>query len=139
LFAQGDALRLPVRDGAADVTSVAFGLRNVGDRAQGLRELARATRPGGLVLVLEFSMPEGALLGGAYRAYFTRVLPGIGRVVSRDADAYSYLPRTVLAWPKPAELDGELRATGLVDCGHALLSRGIACLHHGRVPPRASP
>ncbi|TAJ18603.1 MAG: ubiquinone/menaquinone biosynthesis methyltransferase [Planctomycetota bacterium] len=136
LFAQGDALRLPVRDGAADVTSVAFGLRNVGNRAQGLRELARATRPGGLVLVLEFSMPQGVLLGSAYRAYFTRVLPGIGRVVSRDADAYAYLPRTVLAWPQPRELEDELRASGLVDCGHALLSRGIACLHHGRVPER---
>lgn len=133
LFAQGDALRLPVRDAAADVTSIAFGLRNVGDRAQGLRELVRATRPGGLVLVLEFSMPEGAVLGSAYRAYFTRVLPGIGRIVSRDDDAYAYLPRTVLAWPRPAELEAELRAAGLVECGHVLLSRGIACLHHGRV------
>jgi demethylmenaquinone methyltransferase / 2-methoxy-6-polyprenyl-1,4-benzoquinol methylase len=134
LFGQGDALRLPLRDASADATSIAFGLRNVGDRLQGLRELARVTRPGGIVLVLEFSMPRGALLGRAYRTYFTRLLPGIGRVVSCDADAYAYLPRTVLAWPQPAELEAELRSVGLVDCEHVLLSRGIACLHLGRVP-----
>lgn len=134
LFVHGDALRLPLRDGAADVASVAFGLRNVADRAGGLRELARVVRPGGRVLVLEFSTPPGRVLGGAYRAYFTRILPRIGRCVSGDSDAYDYLPRTVLAWPEPARLAAEMADCGLVDTGFELLTGGIACLHHGRVP-----
>jgi demethylmenaquinone methyltransferase/2-methoxy-6-polyprenyl-1,4-benzoquinol methylase len=133
-FAHGDALRLPVRAGAADVCTVAFGIRNVADRRAALREMARVVRPGGRVLVLEFSMPPGRALGALYRFYFTRVLPFVGRLVSRDADAYSYLPRTVMAWPSPVEFQREMEAEGLVGCGHRLLTRGIACLHWGDVP-----
>jgi demethylmenaquinone methyltransferase/2-methoxy-6-polyprenyl-1,4-benzoquinol methylase len=131
-FAVGDALALPLPDACADVLCIGFGLRNLADRGQGLREFRRVLRPGGLLLVLEFSMPPGALLGPLYRAYFTRWLPAIGRAVSRDTQAYDYLPRTVLAWPKPAELERELRAAGLVECGHESLTRGIACLHYAR-------
>ena len=136
LFVHGDALALPVEDGAADVAAVAFGIRNVADRALALREMARVLRPGGLLLVLEFSLPEGAVFGGLYRTYFTRILPGVGALVSRDRDAYAYLPRTVLAWPGPDALEREVAAAGLVDCGYARLSRGIACLHWGRRPAR---
>ncbi|MBL8863466.1 MAG: ubiquinone/menaquinone biosynthesis methyltransferase [Planctomycetes bacterium] len=133
-FVQGDALRLPVRSGAADVCTVAFGIRNVADRRAALREMRRVVRPGGRVLVLEFTMPPGRVLGPAYRFYFTRVLPGIGRVVSRHDEAYDYLPRTVLAWPSPAVFQREMEEEGLVACGHRLLTRGIACLHWGRAP-----
>ncbi len=133
-FAHGDALKLPVRDGVADMCTVAFGIRNVADRRLALREMARVVKPGGRVLVLEFTMPPGPVLGPAYRFYFTRLLPGIGRVVSKDNDAYSYLPRTVLAWPSPVEFQREMETEGLVECGHRLLTRGIACLHWGRVP-----
>lgn len=131
VFAQGDALRLPVGDGVADVCTVAFGIRNVSDRRACLREMVRVVRPGGLVLVLEFTMPPGRVLGPVYRAYFKRCLPLVGRLVSKDVDAYSYLPRTVLAWPAPAALEDEMREEGLADCGFRLLSRGIACLHWG--------
>jgi len=134
LFAHGDALALPLRSACADVASVAFGVRNLSDARAGLAELARVTKPGGRVLVLEFTTPRGALLGRAYRWYFTRVLPALGRLVSRDAEAYSYLPRTVLAWPAPEEFQRELEAVGLVECGFRSLTRGIACLHWGRVP-----
>jgi demethylmenaquinone methyltransferase/2-methoxy-6-polyprenyl-1,4-benzoquinol methylase len=133
LFTHGDALRLPLRDGSVDVASVAFGIRNVADRERGFAELARVVRAGGRVLVLEFSMPPGALLGALYRFYFTRLLPCFGRVVSGDRAAYAYLPRTVLAWPSPPELQREMERAGLVDCGHRLLTRGIACLHWGTV------
>ena len=71
------------------------------DRARGLAELARVVRPGGLVLVLEFTTPPGAVLGRIYKFYFTQLLPRVGRLVSGDDSAYSYLPRTVLAWPSP--------------------------------------
>ena len=76
-------------------------------------------------------MPPGAILGRLYRFYFLRILPGIGRLVSKDDDAYSYLPRTVMAWPSPSEFQREMTEEGLVDCGHRLLTRGIACLHWG--------
>jgi demethylmenaquinone methyltransferase/2-methoxy-6-polyprenyl-1,4-benzoquinol methylase len=134
LFVGGDALRLPVRSRAADAASIAFGIRNVADRRQGLRELVRVVRPGGHVLVLEFSLPRGALLGRLYRAYFTRVLPAIGGWISGDARAYRYLPETVLLWPSPEELQREMEALGLVECGFHLLHGGIACLSFGRVP-----
>ena len=134
VFLHGDALALPVRSACADVTSVAFGVRNLSSARAGLAELARVTRPGGRVLVLEFTTPPGAILGRLYRFYFTRLLPTIGRLVSKDCDAYSYLPRTVLAWPSPEEFQREFEAVGMVDCGFARLTRGIACLHWGRVP-----
>lgn len=132
-YAQADALRLPLGDDAVDVASVAFGLRNVADRKRGLAELARVVKPGGRVLVLEFSMPRGKLLGSGYRFYFTRVLPAIGGALSGDRSAYEYLPETVQAWPAPEELRDEMQAAGLVDCGFELLTGGIACLHHGTV------
>lgn len=134
VFAHGDALALPLRSGCADVTSVAFGVRNLSDARAGLAEMARVTKPGGRVLVLEFTTPRGALLGRAYRWYFTRMLPTLGRLVSRDEDAYMYLPRTVLAWPTPEQFQIDLEAVGLVECGFRTLTRGIACLHWGRVP-----
>jgi demethylmenaquinone methyltransferase/2-methoxy-6-polyprenyl-1,4-benzoquinol methylase len=134
MWAHGDALHLPVRDGVADVCTVAFGIRNVTDRMACLREMTRVVRPGGQVLVLEFTMPPGAILGPMYRTYFLRLLPAIGRAISKDSDAYAYLPRTVLAWPAPDVLEREMESVGLVDCGHRLLTRGIACLHWGMRP-----
>ena len=117
LLVQGDALSLPFPDGVADVCSVAFGIRNLADRAAGLAEMARVVRPGGTVLVLECSPPPGGALGALYRAYFTRVLPWIGGRVSGDREAYAYLPRTVLAWPDPRAYRVEMEAAGLEDCG----------------------
>jgi len=131
---QGDALCLPSVSAGVDLASVAFGIRNVADRTRALQELMRVVRPGGRVLVLEFSMPPGRILGGLYRLYFTRLLPLVGRLVSRDKDAYDYLPRTVMAWPSPEAFCRELDAVGLVDTGLRRLTFGIACLHWGTVP-----
>ncbi|MCA8981102.1 MAG: bifunctional demethylmenaquinone methyltransferase/2-methoxy-6-polyprenyl-1,4-benzoquinol methylase UbiE [Planctomycetes bacterium] len=136
VFVHGDALRLPLPDASADVATVAFGIRNVADRVEGLREMKRVLRPGGKLIVLEFTQPPGRVFGGLYRFYFTQVLPKLGGVVSGDSDAYSYLPRTVLAWPDPAAFQREFEDVGLEDCGYELLTRGIACLHFGRVPER---
>ena len=132
-FAQGDALCIPAMEGSVDIACVAFGIRNVADRHLGLREMGRVVRPGGQVLVLEFSTPPRGLFAWAYRLYFTRILPTLGRWVSRDGDAYAYLPRTVMAWPQPEAFQAEMEAEGLVDCGFERLTGGIACLHFGTV------
>ena len=101
----GDAERLPLRDGWFDGALVAFGIRNVADRPRALREARRVLRRGGRMVVLEFSMPRG-LLGRAYRVYFGSVLPFVGRVVSGDASAYTYLPASVAVFPEPPEFGG---------------------------------
>ncbi|MDA1265209.1 MAG: ubiquinone/menaquinone biosynthesis methyltransferase [Planctomycetota bacterium] len=132
-FVQGDALRLPTPTDSADLATVAFGIRNVADRLEGLREMARVVRPGGRVLVLEFSTPKG-VFGWMYRTYFTKVLPRIGRLVSKDREAYDYLPRTVLAWPSPEDFQAEFESIGLADCNFRRLTLGVACLHWGTVP-----
>ena len=134
LFAQGDALHLPIRTGAATAATIAFGIRNVADRGAALSELRRILAPGGRALVLEFSQPRGRLFAALYRQYFTRVLPCLGRWVSGDGEAYEYLPRTVLAWIDPHELESEMMRAGLVDCGWRPLTRGVACLHWGVAP-----
>lgn len=128
---QGDALELPLSSGCADVASVAFGLRNLADRARGLAELARVVRPGGMVLVLEFTAPPPGLFGALFRFYFTRVLPRVGALVSGDAAAYRYLPETVLAWPPPETLRADMERVGLERCGFRRLGGGVACLHWG--------
>ena len=132
-LAQGDALMLPVRDDSVDAASVAFGIRNVADRIAGLTEMQRVVRPGGSVVVLEFSMPKSRWLGALYRLYFTRILPMIGGLISGDRGAYESLPATVLAWPTPEEFQREFEDVGLVDCGFHRLTGGIACVHFGRV------
>ena len=139
LFVHGDAQKLPLVSGQADAATVAFGIRNTSDRIQTLNEMARVVRPGGRVVVLEFSTPRSAFFGALYRGYFTRVLPCLGRMVSRDADAYSYLPRSVLGWPNPKEFQAEFEALGLLDCGFRRLTGGVACLYHGIVADRADP
>ena len=137
LFVHGDALHLPITDGGADASTIAFGIRNVADRRQGLAELARVVRPGGTVCVLEFSLPPGPILARLYKLYFTRILPRVGGWVSGSPDAYRYLPDTVLAWPTPDELAREMEESGLERCGYQLLTGGIACLSWGRVPARS--
>jgi demethylmenaquinone methyltransferase/2-methoxy-6-polyprenyl-1,4-benzoquinol methylase len=126
----GDAERLPVRSGVFDGALVAFGIRNVGDAGAALREMHRALRPGGRVVVLEFSMPPG-LLGSLYRFYFGTILPRIGGVVSGDAGAYRYLPASVARFPGPESFAGLMRASGFADVAWRPLTAGIAHLYRG--------
>src|SRR5215468_1246577 len=106
-----DGERLPLRDASFDAALVAFGIRNIGDAPRALAEILRVLRPGGRLVVLEFSMPEG-LLGRVYRFYFRHVLPRVGGLVSGDASAYAYLPASVAAFPSPAEFASLLAAQG---------------------------
>src|SRR5262245_34125916 len=129
-LAGGDAERLPLRDARFDGALVAFGIRNVGDRPQALREARRVLRTGGRLVVLEFSMPHG-VPGHAYRLYFGRVLPLVGRVVSGDASAYTYLPASVAVFPEPPEFGALMEQAGFKDVRWRPLTGGIAHLYRG--------
>jgi demethylmenaquinone methyltransferase/2-methoxy-6-polyprenyl-1,4-benzoquinol methylase len=126
----GDAERLPLRDAWFDGALVAFGIRNVSDRPRALREARRVLKRGGRLVVLEFSMPSG-LLGRAYRLYFGRVLPFVGRVVSGDASAYTYLPASVAVFPEPPEFGALMGQAGFEDVRWRPLTGGIAHLYRG--------
>jgi demethylmenaquinone methyltransferase/2-methoxy-6-polyprenyl-1,4-benzoquinol methylase len=129
----GDAERLPLRDGLFDGALIAFGIRNVGEPLSALREIHRALKPGGRLVVLEFSTPTG-LLGAGYRLYFERLLPRIAGVVSGDRGAYSYLPASVARFPDPAAFGRLMEEAGFTGVVWKRLTAGIAHLHRGEKP-----
>ena len=126
-----DALELPFASGLFDGAMVAFGVRNLADLDQGLRETVRVLRAGGRLVVLEFTTPERQPMRGLYFAYFRRILPMIGRLFSRHREAYDYLPESVLAFPSPDALATRLRAAGLDEVSFSLLLGGICAIHVG--------
>ena len=129
-FQVGDVLALPFEDGAFDAATVAFGVRNFEDLPAGLAELGRVLRPGGRLLILEFSRPPNRLVRGVYETYAMIVLPMIGNLVSGGADnAYAYLPRSVQAFPDPSRLAGLLRDAGFASVDVHPLTFGIATIH----------
>jgi demethylmenaquinone methyltransferase/2-methoxy-6-polyprenyl-1,4-benzoquinol methylase len=129
---EADARRLPFTDGTFQIVCAAFGLRNVSDTDEGLREMVRVCRGGGRVAVLEFSMPEGRLLGLAYRWYFRRVLPRVGQALARNAQgAYNYLPASVRQFPEGRGLIERMRSAGLSNVRAHRFTRGIATLYVG--------
>lgn len=129
-FVRAPGESLPFRDAAFDSACVAFGIRNVADRERGLREMCRAVRTGGRVVVLEFSSPPGTVFGALYRFYFRSVLPRIGGIFSRGS-AYAYLPESVLAFPEPTAFAETMRAAGCVSVTHRPLTFGIVTLYVG--------
>ncbi len=131
-FVEADAMRLPLPDDYFDSSAIAFGLRNIVDWRRGLNEMARVTRSGGRIVVLEFSTPPHGLVRWVYLLYFAHLLPGLGNLVSRSK-AYGYLRDTVLNWPEPDELVEAMREAGLIDVQYRRLTFGIACLHVGAV------
>lgn len=131
-FLEADAQRLPFPDDYFSITAVAFGLRNVTDTNRGIAEMARVTKPGGKVAILEFSQPRHWLFGRLYLLYFRRVLPFIGQFVSRSKDnAYNYLPASVLEFPDGEALAERLRRNGLKDLHWHPFTFGIATLYVG--------
>src|SRR5919197_312849 len=120
-----DALRLPFPAGRFDGAVVGFGVRNLADLDGGLREAARVLKPGARFVVLEFATPRFAPLRAVYLFYFRRILPAIGRLVSKHRDAYTYLPESVLAFPEPEALAERLRSAGFSRVGFERLTGGI--------------
>jgi demethylmenaquinone methyltransferase/2-methoxy-6-polyprenyl-1,4-benzoquinol methylase len=130
----GDATRLPFADEAFDAVTISFGLRNVVDRAAALREIARVTRPGGRLVVCEFSTPTNGLFATVYKEYLMQALPRIARAVSSNPDAYVYLAESIRAWPDQPHLAGEIADAGWSKLRWRNLTGGIVALHAATKP-----
>jgi demethylmenaquinone methyltransferase / 2-methoxy-6-polyprenyl-1,4-benzoquinol methylase len=129
-FEAGNALELPYADGEFDAVTVGFGARNFDDLRAGLSEMARVTRPGGRVVVLEITTPQRPPLSWFFRVWFDRIVPALGRVAG-DSEAYTYLPSSVRRFPGPSELAGELAGAGLERIRWVLTAGGIIAIHAG--------
>jgi len=123
-----DALRLPFRDGTFDAVTAAFGVRNFEDTLRGLREMRRVTKPGGQLLVLEFFRNESAWVDAPFQFYFKHVLPRVGRLISKDGQAYSYLPRSVGRFATRRQFRAVLEQAGWTSVQARDLTFGIATL-----------
>jgi demethylmenaquinone methyltransferase/2-methoxy-6-polyprenyl-1,4-benzoquinol methylase len=133
-FTAGDALALPFADETFDAVTISFGLRNVHDPAAGLAELLRVTRPGGRLVVCEFSHPTWAPVRTVYVEYLMRALPGVARAVSSAPDAYVYLAESIRAWPDQRGLAAVLGAAGWAEVAWRDLTGGIVALHRATRP-----
>jgi demethylmenaquinone methyltransferase / 2-methoxy-6-polyprenyl-1,4-benzoquinol methylase len=135
-----DALALPFADGAFDAVTISFGLRNVANPDAALAELARVTRPGGRLVVCEFSTPTWAPFRTVYLEYLMRALPAVARAVSSNPEAYVYLAESIRAWPDQRALAERVAAAGWTDVGWRDLTGGIVALHRALKPAgRATP
>jgi demethylmenaquinone methyltransferase / 2-methoxy-6-polyprenyl-1,4-benzoquinol methylase len=132
----GDATKLPFADGVFDAVTISFGLRNVADPQAGLREMARVTRPGGRLVVCEFSTPTNGLFATVYKEYLMRALPRVAQAVSSNPDAYVYLAESIRAWPDQAALAEQMTQAGWSGVRWRNLTGGIVALHAGHKPLR---
>ena len=126
-----DALALPFADDSFDAVTISLALRNIVDPDAALREMARVTRPGGRLVVCEFSHPVFAPFRGAYLGYLMRALPGVARRVSSNPDAYVYLAESIRAWPDQQALAARIGAAGWGKVAWRNLTGGIVALHRG--------
>jgi demethylmenaquinone methyltransferase/2-methoxy-6-polyprenyl-1,4-benzoquinol methylase len=131
-FFEADALRLPFADRSFDLVTTAFGFRNLANYEAGLREIQRVLKPGGTIAILEFTEPADGLLGNLYRWYFRTVLPKIGGLISGDRAAYSYLPKSVARFFRPAELAALMTRTGYQSVEFRAWTLGTVALHTGK-------
>lgn len=127
----GDALHLPFADATFDAVTISFGLRNVEDPAAALQEFARVTRPGGQLLVCEFSRPRPAPIRWGYHWYLRHVLPLLAKRVSSNPEAYIYLQETIDAWPDQPSLARMIARSGWTDVVWRNMTFGVVALHHG--------
>ncbi len=133
-FVQADAQALPFPDNHFDCITIAFGLRNVTDKDAALRSMLRVLKPGGRLLVLEFSKPQSELLSKAYDLYSFRLLPAMGKLVANDADSYRYLAESIRMHPDQQTLKEMMENAGFARCEFFNLTGGIVALHRGIKP-----
>lgn len=133
-FVFADAMALPFGDDEFDATTISFGLRNIADPHRALAELFRVTKPGGRVVVCEFSRPPLAPLRAAYFAYLRYAMPAVSKVASSNASAYDYLNDSILAWPDQTTLASWIRDAGFKQVRYRNLTAGVVALHRGVKP-----
>ena len=133
-FDEADTQNLPFADNSFDAVTVGFGIRNVADVPKGLAEMARVVRPGGRVVILEFSQPQNPVFAALYRFYSFRVLPLIGGMISGSRGAYTYLPTSVEAWATRNGLARAMETAGLTDARMTDLSWGTVVIHSALKP-----
>ena len=133
-FVQANAECLPFPDNHFDVITIAFGLRNVTDKDAALRSMARVLKPGGKVMVLEFSKTDNPLLTKAYDFYSFNILPQMGQMIAGDADSYRYLAESIRMHPDQETLKGMMEQAGLVNCKYQNMTGGVVALHTGIKP-----
>jgi len=131
LLVAGDAIQLPLADASVDVVTIAFGLRNLPEPGQGLLEFRRVLRPGGRLVVCEFSTPVIPVLRDVYRRYLTRLMPVAARRLTSDPEAYQYLARSIGAWPDQPGLARWMQEAGFAEVAWRDLTGGIVALHRG--------
>ncbi len=130
-YTQVNAEQIPFPDNSFDCITIAFGLRNVTDKQQALNEMQRVLKPGGRVLVLEFSHPQGKPLKSVYDLYSFKLLPKIGKVVANDEESYRYLAESIRMHPDQETLKGMMEQAGLERCDYHNLTGGIVAVHRG--------
>jgi demethylmenaquinone methyltransferase/2-methoxy-6-polyprenyl-1,4-benzoquinol methylase len=130
-FTAADAMSLPFADASFDVVTMSFGLRNVADADTALREFLRVTKPGGRLLVCEFSQPVNKAFRTVYANYVMRALPSVARRTSSNPDSYVYLAESIRAWPPQGELARIIEQAGWTQVGWTNLTGGVVALHHG--------
>jgi demethylmenaquinone methyltransferase / 2-methoxy-6-polyprenyl-1,4-benzoquinol methylase len=130
-FVQADAQALPFPDDSFDCITIAFGLRNVTDKDRALGDMLRVLKPGGRLLVLEFSKPRNALLSKAYDAYSFSVLPVMGRLIAGDSDSYRYLAESIRVHPDQETLKGMMEDIGFTRVEYHDMTGGVVALHRG--------
>lgn len=138
-FVQADATALPFADNEFDAVTISFGLRNVDEPKKALAEFYRVTKPGGRVVICEFSTPPLTPVRLGYFAYLNHVMPKIVRLASSNAEAYDYLGESIAAWPNQATLSGWLREAGYREVAYRNLTLGIVALHRGIKPADTAP
>jgi demethylmenaquinone methyltransferase/2-methoxy-6-polyprenyl-1,4-benzoquinol methylase len=131
---EGDGEHLDFSADSFDACCSAFVVRNLADLHQGFSEMLRVVKPGGRVVCLEISHPPGALFGGLFSLYFGRFVPLMGRVIGRSFDAYSYLPTSVVAFPRPPRLKAIMEESGWRDVRYYYLTGGVVAVHVGTKP-----
>lgn len=139
-FVHADATALPFEDNSFDAATISYGLRNVSDPQRAIAEMTRVVKPGGRIVIAEFSRPTSDALNWAYTKYNRHVLPRVAGLINRDAaEAYKYLNESIETWPAQEELASWLRSAGLERVAYRNLSAGIVALHRGFVPRDAKP
>lgn len=128
-FLEGDCLKMPFPDETFDLVTVAYGVRNFEHLEEGYREMRRVMKPGGVICVIELSEPANSLIKSGYRLYSRNVIPLVGRMVSKDTRAYSYLPESIAACPQRKEMTAMMERAGFKDATFKSLTLGVITIY----------